>query len=746
MKIDNCKINIIRFLPINYKKGQKTRLTVEDFKILLINLILFVPFIYNSNAQIILEDSFESRTLDGKVWDVTWWAPGGQLHNGIKPEIVDSPVRYGKHAVKVSAQYNWKGVSNYTRTELTGKRNDTGNHHSFFYPSKENWIGFSVYLPKNWKTDHLSEELLFQLHGNQGDRSPSLGLYVDGENWYWHIRWGAKPNERKIDGKKNLWKDQYEKGEWVDFVIHAKWAYSEKGNGYLEIWKNGKSLFKHNGPNCYNDDLKIRGPQTGIYKWNWSEGKKFEVKERTMYLDEFRVGGSESTYNDVAPGVSRGKNQMKVTSLSDYTFIGSGYNYLTSPSAPASGIQTPFVPDLSNLSKLDLTYVSADGKGKGLLESDPASLLSVLQDGAHNKVIIALDGNYDVGNLMLQNISNVHIIAKNKGKAIITRKTGNTNFELGNSNVSVRNLSIIGFKAIGTKEGGSNFFIFGPGNGLNYNAYYIYFSDMEWSEYSCVVYGGLHSHDWTIDKSKFYNSTYEYIWYMMGWHHTVMNSVMYNNSYLGVVIRGNYPPDEEYIYKGKNELIRNRTEHFLDNNDWSHMIINNTFGSCNHFIEDHITNQHMGLWYDLPHYEKGRTEDCYFPPKNIIIANNAFFDNRKLKKVPILFAASRGINDPDKKNIASVNGVMIQNNYTNQKKLITPFDKTDMSSIDLSSNVKNFMNFGFDDKNRNYQLSPSSDLIDKGTKEFYFPNVDHEGNLRDHTPDIGAFEAVSKKL
>ena len=68
-----------------------------------------------------------------------------------------------------------------------------------------------------------------------------------------------------------------------------------------------------------------------------------------------------------------------------------------------------------------------------------------------------------------------------------------------------------------------------------------------------------------------------------------------------------------------------------------------------------------------------------------------------------------------------------------------------MSSIDLSSNVKNFINFGFDDKNRNYHLSPSSDLIDKGTKEFYFPNVDHEGNLRDHTPDIGAFEAVSKK-
>jgi hypothetical protein len=431
--------------------------------------------------------------------------------------------------------------------------------------------------------------------------------------------------------------------------------------------------------------------------------------------------------------------------LSDYDFIGTGYKYLTSPSTPGKGIQNPFVPDLTNLSELDIIYVSPKGKGEGLSETDPTTLQPILQDGAQNMVIVALDGNYDVSNLMLQNISNVYIIAKNKSKAVITRKIGNTNFELGNSNVSVHNLSIIGFKAEGTKKGSDNFFIFGPGNGLNYNAYYIYLSDMAWSDYSCVLYGGLHSHDWTIDKSVFYNSTYEYIWYMMGWHHTLMNSVLYNNSYLGVVIRGSYPPDEEYIYRGKNKLIGNRTEHFLDNNDWTHMIINNTFGSCHHFVEDHVNDVHMGLWYDLPNYEKGRTEDCYFPPKNIIIANNVFIDTGKENKKAILFAASRGINDPNQKNIASVNGVVISSNYTDHEQLIVPFDKTDMSSIDLSSNVINFTNFGFDDQNRDYQLSPSSGLIDKGTVDIYFPDVDNAGNLRNQYPDVGAFELVIPK-
>jgi len=332
-------------------------------------------------------------------------------------------------------------------------------------------------------------------------------------------------------------------------------------------------------------------------------------------------------------------------------------------------------------------------------------------------------------------------IAQNKGEAIITHGHGETNFKLGNSNVNVRNLSIIGFKAIGSGARLENYFIFGPGNGLNYNAYNIYLSDMEWSNYSCVIYGGLHSHDWTIDKSLYYNSTYEYIWYMMGWHHTLMNSVMYNDSYLAVVIRGSYPPGEEYIYHGKNKLIEERTSHFLAHKDWTHMIINNTFGSCHFFVEDHENDVHSGLWYDLPSDEHGRTEDCYFPPQNIIISNNAFIDNGKLHKKPILFAASRGINDSDTTNVASVNGVVISNNYTNNSDLIVPFDKTNMSSVDLSSNVTAFTNFGFDDANRDYSIQISSGLVDKGDTSIYFPNVDFAGHRRDAKPDVGAFEA-----
>ncbi len=284
---------------MNRKKILKGNWQAKSLVLLLLFLGLATPF---TNAQVILEDSFEGDVLNSDIWGVTWWTPHGQLDQGIEPEIVTSPVRYGNHSIKVRAQYNWNDIIDYERTELTGKRKDNGNHHTFFYPGHEYWIGFSVYLPSDWQVDNKSEELVFQLHGNEGDRSPSMSLIIDGEEWYWHIQWGAIPNDPGIDGKMTLWKDNYEKGEWVDWVIHAKFSYSDDGYGFLEYWKNGESVVTHYGPNCYNDDQKIRGPQTGVYKWNWGSGSDFVATERIVYLDEYTVCGENGSYVRVAPG------------------------------------------------------------------------------------------------------------------------------------------------------------------------------------------------------------------------------------------------------------------------------------------------------------------------------------------------------------------------------------------------------------------------------------------------------------
>jgi hypothetical protein len=126
---------------------------VRPFLSVLTLLLVFGVDQSKVKAQIILEDDFEKASLDKVVWDVTWWTPDGPLDEGIEPEIVDSPVRAGSHAVKIRAQANWNGHANYSRTEILGKRNDTKSFITFFYPGKKYWIGISVCLPDDWQTD-----------------------------------------------------------------------------------------------------------------------------------------------------------------------------------------------------------------------------------------------------------------------------------------------------------------------------------------------------------------------------------------------------------------------------------------------------------------------------------------------------------------------------------------------------------------------------------------------------------------
>ncbi len=262
-------------------------------------LFLLVISISEINAQVIFEDNFESGKFGKDKWNITWWT-GKELPEGIEPEYVTSPVRAGKYAVKIRAEYNWNGIKDYNRTELQAKRLDTGNHFNFFnVHSKEYWIGFSVFIPNDWAIDS-QPELIFQLHGNGGGRTPPFALYMMGDQWEWINRW--QPDSSKINsvaGEVSLWKGTFEKGKWVDWVIHAVWSYKE--DGFLEIIKDSKILVKRNGPNCYNDACGMRGPQTGIYKWPWREVGPSDVKERTIYLDEFKIVGAKGSYCDVAP-------------------------------------------------------------------------------------------------------------------------------------------------------------------------------------------------------------------------------------------------------------------------------------------------------------------------------------------------------------------------------------------------------------------------------------------------------------
>ena len=409
----------------------------------------------------------------------------------------------------------------------------------------------------------------------------------------------------------------------------------------------------------------------------------------------------------------------KVNSLSDYSFIGSGYGELTTPSTPAPGVQVPYVPDLSNLDASKVVVVSNSTELKNNLSS--------------GKIIVCENGTYDF-KVSKTELSNVVLISKNKWGAKITGSGPKFAF----SGSGVYNLSIIGFEAIGTGEANAdvNLFIKSSSRDAGKTVYNIYISDMKFHEYAMVIYGGLHSYNWTVDKVIHYNSNLSYLWYMMGWHHSVINSVMYNNTRYSIAIRGCFPIDETYYYDdhSKNIRISERSKHFLASNDWTHLIMNNTFGSV--YDNSRPSESFVTLYYNATEGE-GNKEDVYFPPKNILIANNAFIDNGGQSKYPFKIFANRGVNTGA---IDAVNGVFVKNNYTDKDKFLT----SDYSNhqIDLSTNHLNVSesSMGFDDSNRDYTITKSSVLANAGSKNLYITNIDNTGETRDNIPDVGAFE------
>jgi Mn2+/Fe2+ NRAMP family transporter len=441
--------------------------------------------------------------------------------------------------------------------------------------------------------------------------------------------------------------------------------------------------------------------------------------------------GSVASYNEISNYF--GKKEIVSNNYFNSNIIGTGYEGIaTTPS-----VEKPYVPQIV-INENRVIYVAPDSIGDGNSETTPTSFQDAVNRADSGYSIIALDGTYNI-KVVIDTLKYVNIIAKNKwGAKIIPSGTRSDEaaFTCYSRN-DIHHVSFIGLEVMGGEDGMQQF-IFSPGTLIKGSVHHIYISDIKMNELKMGIYSGLNSHDWTVDRCQYNNSRMSYLWYCMGFHQTVMNTLMYNNPYLSIAIRGHYPTDEDYIWNGQNTYIKDRTEPFLKKDDWTHLIINNTFGTV---TNTNRPNEGMlGLFYDIVPGEETESEACYFPPQNIIIANNVFVDNGPQNKVPFNIYASRGINTGE---IVSVNGICFKNNVTSQSKMILEGNTTDISKItDTANIVINAKNINFaDEKQNDYHLTANSvDLINRGAEDLYKSNVDCTGNPRDNKPDIGAFE------
>ncbi len=211
--------------------------------------------------------------------------------------VVQEPVRAGANAVRFEVRQDDPNVANSKRAELKLEPVPA---------SSERWYAVSIYLPKDYRKDP-TPEIVTQWHAtpdfDKGEtwRSPPLALLTHEGKWRIGWRWDSArvTQGNSPEGTLGRTVGNYQTGRWTDWVFHVKWSWKE--NGLLQVWKNGKQVIHHKGPNAYHDK---RGPyfKTGIYKWPFkTQPKETTVKKRILYVDEVRIGGAGTTLDELKP-------------------------------------------------------------------------------------------------------------------------------------------------------------------------------------------------------------------------------------------------------------------------------------------------------------------------------------------------------------------------------------------------------------------------------------------------------------
>jgi len=192
--------------------------------------------------------------------------------------LVNDPVRAGKHAAKTLLRKSDPIVSKGLRAEFSDNRTKILMDQNY-------WYGLSLFLPKDFAAPKEKDAVLFQWHTQQGGPSPVLAIRVRGDEWVITSNGDGK--------RRTLKRVPMEKGRWTDWVVHAKWASTP--TGYWSIWKDGVEIVSEK-------DIITQYPEKlGPYAKFGQYHSVHEAEQNVVLVDEYRVGGPDSSYEEVAP-------------------------------------------------------------------------------------------------------------------------------------------------------------------------------------------------------------------------------------------------------------------------------------------------------------------------------------------------------------------------------------------------------------------------------------------------------------
>jgi hypothetical protein len=172
---------------------------------------------------------------------------------------------------------------------------------------KEYWIGYSMYIPSNFRVPTswgLSGQFHKVVEGTACDQAPRPQNPAVRQPFLNHFAGSdADPHmDLEITGqsqpcqpngytyKHTFSSPSLQKGKWNDIVYHIIFRYDRPG--MTQMWLNGLQYVNLSEINAHND------PEAPYFKLGFYGTSSLN---HVLYFDEIRVGGADSSYAKVAP-------------------------------------------------------------------------------------------------------------------------------------------------------------------------------------------------------------------------------------------------------------------------------------------------------------------------------------------------------------------------------------------------------------------------------------------------------------
>jgi hypothetical protein len=381
--------------------------------------------------------------------------------------------------------------------------------------------------------------------------------------------------------------------------------------------------------------------------------------------------------------------------------------------------------------------------------ANPSDFCSVINAAPPQTTIILEDGHYN-GECTLKDVSHVTIKANTKGG--VKFNSNGYFFELNHCSY----MNIIGMDVQGGKGSPDAGIAKIYGYGKSAMTHHIYIADNVIHDAGGAVFTSPDSHDITVDRNVIYNISPNYGWYMLGYHLTFSNNLIHHIGNNFVAIRGYYPLNSDVPwYEAENQDMRGSEWERLGANDWTHLIVNNTFGMGLDGGVNRSGNRGAGIGFFIGWNSGVDSENGYQPPQNVVIENNLFYGQTSDRGVlgSIIIVSNYGFpqgadgSSYIKDGKAVVRGTIIRNNISDAPLFrLENGDDPNMSLITLEDNHDNLGGNNVRDmlvNPGNGSYLPKKDaalIIDKSAANGNYQPYDIVNNLRDGDPDIGAYE------